>query len=96
METLVGALSALDKKVPINWILLIFMAFIAYKMISIDNRMDRSIGLIQKDIGHIQKDLGNHIGDTNKKIDRLSEDFRGLSSRFDDLYKILLKKEIEK
>ena len=40
---------------------------------------------MSKDISHIQKDLGNHIGDTNKKIDRLSD-------RFDRLYEFLLKK----
>ena len=32
----------------------------------------------------------------NEKIDKLGEDFRGLNNRFDRLYEILLKKEIEK
>ena len=46
---------------------------------------------MSKDISQIQVNLGNHIGDTNKKIDRLSD-------RTDDLYRLLLedKKSLSK
>ena len=98
MEDSASALSflkILDKKIPINGILLILWGFMAYNMISNNNRMDRSIALIQKDISHIQKNLGNHIGDTNDKIDSLrknqDERFDRQDKRFDDLYQFLLK-----
>ncbi len=86
MESLVNLFSSLEKKIPVTWILLIFMVllFIEFK------GMAKDISHIQKDmakdISHIQKDLENHIGDTNKKIDRLSD-------RFDRLYEVLLNKK---
>ena len=86
MDSLVNLFSSLDKKIPINWILLIFMVFLFIEF----KGMAKDISHIQKDmakdISHIQKDLENHIGDTNKKIDRLSE-------RFDRLYEVLLNKK---
>ena len=42
--------------------------------------------LMSKDVSNIQRNLDNHISDTNKKIDQLS-------SRFDNLYNILLEKK---
>ena len=67
METLASLFSSLDKKIPIAWILLIFMIL-----------MFMEIRGMAKDISHINKILSNHITDTNQKIDRLTDRFDSL------------------
>ena len=66
-------------------------------------KTETAVLLIQKGIKGIKENFDNHITDTDEKIDELSSnfkglssDFKGLSNRFNNLYEILLKKEIEK
>ena len=68
-------LSFLDKEMPINLLLIIFMVYLFFGFRG-----------MSKDISYIQKSLDNHISDTNKKIEKLGD-------QFNRLYEILLSKK---
>ena len=80
METLSSLFVSLDKKIPIAWIVLIFLV-----LLFIETRG------IRKELEHVNKTLNNHITDTNKRIDRLSDRLDKQSEQFARLYELLLK-----
>ena len=85
MNQLAGIISALENSLPVSLILIGAVIFLMFQ-----------IAGLAKDIKSIDEKLGNHIGDTNKKIDNLSNRIDTLSDRFDRLYEILLQDRTKK
>ncbi len=78
MEKITSFFILLEQGVLFSLILLILMGVMFFKLNG-----------VSKDISQINAKLDNHIGDTNKKIERLSD-------RFDRLYETLLNKQVNK
>ena len=94
MESIISLFTVLEKviKTPLLLILFILMGYMFFQLHNMSNDMKgikKDITGITKDISQINAKLDNHIGDTNKKIERLSD-------RFDRLYEILLDKSVKK
>ena len=84
-----GFLKPLVKAPPVNWVALVVVIYILV-----------SVSSIEKDIKGIKENFDNHITETDERLEKLDDDikqnFRIQNERFDRLYEILLKKEIEK